>query len=731
MTTSASNNSQPMRISIEQALGIARKHEEENETGKACALYALILRSFPENAEARNRLLTLRQAYGVPADPPAETVSQLFALSNAREFSHLAERAGALLQEFPASFVLWTLLGAANFELKSFVEAEKYARKALSFRPTLGAAHFNLANALRMQDRTDEALAFYDKALEHDPKLAVAQHHRGLLLYKKGDIGNALRAWDAALGFEADLADAHYGRGAALCQMEKYDEAISSFQQAIELNPAFAEAFDALGNAHFARQELPEAIAALDRALSLNPDTLNAFSLKLWMHAQICDFPAIEGVALRDDLLPFGALALEDNPERQQRRAAINWKALCRHIKPLPLPARVASRPSRLRIGYFSADFHDHATVHLLLGVFREHDRSRFEINAYSYGAHKTGQYRDLLIQCELNFHDVEPLADHRLAELARRHELDIAIDVKGYTADSRSHVFAYRLAPIQINYLAYPGTMGSAAFDYILADRTVIPDDFRRFHTEKILYLPHTYQPNDNHRGIGRIPASRTDFGLPEKGIVFCCFNAPYKISAREFGIWMRILAKVEGSVLWLLRSNPWMEHNLRKEAVARGISPERLVFSDKDAQAVHLARHKHADLFLDTFNYNAHTTVSDALWAGLPVVTKAGRQFAARVAASLLSAVGLPELITETEAEYEAKILELATRPQRLQEIRERLWRNRSTQPLFDTKRYTRNFEAGLQRAYDLYFEGKDPADITISDQGEGGRYASIATG
>jgi predicted O-linked N-acetylglucosamine transferase (SPINDLY family) len=359
-------------------------------------------------------------------------------------------------------------------------------------------------------------------------------------------------------------------------------------------------------------------------------------------------------------------------------------------------------------VGYFSADFHDHATLHLMSGLLREHDRNRFEIHGYSYGATRGGELRDRVAASMACFTDVRDLSDQAIVDLARSNGLDIAIDLKGYTRHSRSRLFAYRLAPIQINYLGYPGTMGADFIDFMIADRVVVPDRERKFYAEKVIYLPNSYQPNDITREIARTQTRRADFGLPETGIVFCCFNQSYKITPNEFEIWMRLLRKVDGSVLWLLRSNSWAEANLRREAGLRGVDPDRLVFARKLPHAEHLARHQHADLFIDTFNVNAHTTASDALWAGLPVVTKAGRQFAARVAASLLTAVGLPELITETEQDYETLILHLATSPDGLAAIKAKLAQNRSSRPLFDTVRYARDFERALEAAYQEHLAG-----------------------
>jgi predicted O-linked N-acetylglucosamine transferase (SPINDLY family) len=417
----------------------------------------------------------------------------------------------------------------------------------------------------------------------------------------------------------------------------------------------------------------------------------------------------------KNAISPFTMLSLADNAALQLRFSR-KWAAEKYTSTKHPLAARPRVKLERLRVGYFSADFHNHATLYLMAGLLREHDKSQFEVYAYSYGRSKSGEWRERAESDVGHFVDVSDLSAHAIADLARTHGLDIAIDLKGYTTNTRSDLFQHRLASIQINFLGYPGSMGADFIDYIVADPIVIPDDQRSHHSERVIYLPHSYQPNDNTREIAATTTTRADFGLPEDGFVFCCFNNSYKISPCEFDIWMRLLGKVKGSVLWLLRANRWCEHNLRQEAVSRGIAPERLVFADKAVHAQHLARHKHADLFVDTFNYNAHTTASDALWAGLPVVTKVGQQFAARVSASLLTAIGLPELITETEDAYEALILALATDPIRLSEIKAKLSVNRRVYPLFDTKRYTRYFEAGLHQAYDSYLAGQSPHDIWV---------------
>ena len=356
--------------------------------------------------------------------------------------------------------------------------------------------------------------------------------------------------------------------------------------------------------------------------------------------------------------------------------------------------------------------------VYLAARMFELHDRARFTVHAYSYGPDRRDEMRTRLEAGMDSFTDVRDKNDQEVIELARKDGLDIAVDLSGLTGGTRLGIFANRVAPVQMNWLGYPGTSGADFMDYVVADQIVIPNEARSHYSEAVLYLPHAYQPNDDQRIISERKFTRTELGLPENGFVFCCFNNNYKITSREFDIWARLLAQVNGSVLWLLKSNQWAETNLRAEAERRGIDPARLVFAERVPLADHLARHRLADLFLDTFNYNAHTTASDALWAGLPLVTKQGRGFAARVASSLLSAVKLEELITHSDEDYEQLALDLATNPDKLATVRKKLAANRDTEPLFDSELFTRHLESGYVAAYERVLAGLKPETIHVAD-------------
>jgi predicted O-linked N-acetylglucosamine transferase (SPINDLY family) len=512
--------------------------------------------------------------------------------------------------------------------------------------------------------------------------------------------------------------------GIALQAQGKLDEAITAYNKALSLKPDYAEAYNNMGLALQAQGKLDEAIAAYNKALSLKPDYAAARAQCLHQLAHICDWSSIEAAGsyvkelgiIGKSVPPFTVLPLEDAPERHRLRSELFVREKFLR-KPLPATAKPSQKPECLRIGYFSADFHHHATMHLMAQIFALHDKSRFEILAFSYGRDSQDEMRKKLLRAVDVFHDVREMNDLQIVDLARTEKLDIAIDLKGFTQNERLGPFAFGLAPVQISYLGYPGTLGADFIDYIVADAVVIPDDKRPHYSEQIIYLPNTYQPRDNTRIISDKIITRGDMGLPSNGFVFCCFNDNYKISPKEFDIWMRLLGKVESSVLWLLKSNNWAEQNLKREAEARGISSERLVFAERVPPAEHHARQKLADLFLDTFRINAHTTTSDALWAGLPVVTKLGEGFAARVAGSLLTAIGLPELITQSEEAYEALALALATDPNELAKIKSKLEANRLTQPLFDSEMYTRHLETGYQMAYDRYFTGNSPDTIIVA--------------
>ncbi|MCB2073888.1 MAG: tetratricopeptide repeat protein [Novosphingobium sp.] len=622
----------------------------------------------------------------------------------------------------PGHAIAHNNLGNVLKENQSFAEALACYLQAIEIRPDYADAWNNMALALEGLGRVEEAQACYRKVLELKPDHAPACCNLGNLLAGQGDLNSAIAFYEAALRFDPDYPEAHLNLGNAYKRQDRIAEATSAYERAKVARPRYADAWIEEAKALALNGRLEEAITAFGKALEIEPGNQSAHAHRLFYQAHVCDWSDREGWAafgtMADDAIqPWAALTFEDDPAAQLRRSQAWASTTFSHLSgsmPQPAPAP----DGRIRIGYFTADFHDHPMLYLMAGLFREHDRSKFEIFVYSYGPKPVSEMREKVLPYIDHVFEIRDMPDKDVVELARGHGIDIAIDRKGYTQNARPQLFAHRLAPIQINYLAYPGSMGADFIDYIVADPVIIPEGEQHHYSEKIIYLPGSYQPNDNRREIAQTATSRADFGLPEDGFVFCSFNQTYKIGPREFDIWMRLLDRVDGSVLWLLRSNAWAETNLRREAAKRGVSPGRLIFADKVPHAEHLARLKHADLFVDSFNVNAHTTASDALWAGLPVVTKIGRQFAARVSASLINAVGLPELIVETEEDYEALILDLATDPGKLSAIRATLAENRLTRPLFDTTSYTRHLETAFETVHQRRIDGQAPATLTVSE-------------
>ncbi len=396
---------------------------------------------------------------------------------------------------------------------------------------------------------------------------------------------------------------------------------------------------------------------------------------------------------------------------------SLNFAAHTFHPHPKPLCTGERGRRDKLRIAYLSADFQDHATAHLMAELFERHDHSRFEVMAISFGIGDGSPMRQRLAAAFDRFYDACQRSDEDTARFLYGQKTDIAIDLKGHTRGARPGILAYRPAPVQVSYLGYPGTMGAQFIDYIVADKIVIPPGHESFYTEKIVRLPDCYQVNDRKRAVAEHTPERREAGLPQEGFVFCCFNQNWKITPDVFDVWMRLLRTVSGSVLWLVHDSKETERNLRSEAQARGVDGARLIFAPRLPSEVHLARHRLADLFLDTLPYNAHTTASDALWTGLPVLTQLGEGFAGRVAASLLSAAGLPELITHSIADYEALALRLANDTILLKGYRDRLNANRAVLPLFDTDRFRLHLEAAYLQMAEIWQSGEQPRSFDVA--------------
>ncbi len=562
------------------------------------------------------------------------------------------------------------------------------------------------------------------RAIDVNPNSASAFNNHGSALKELKRLDDALTSYDKAIALKPDYAEAFNNRGNALKELKRLDDALTSYDKAIALKPDYAEAFNNRGNVLKELKRLDDALTSYDKAIALNPDYEFLQGTMLHMQMRICDWSNLQNKTNRllssvEEGLkvtpPFPVLGLADRPDIQLKASRIHAKEqypdprLWREINTQPAHGKI-------RIGYYSADFHNHATSFLIAELFEAHDPQKFELYGFSFGPNKQDEMRSRVSSSFKQFFDVTKKSDREVAQMSRELGIDIAVDLKGATQDARMGMFAEHCAPLQINYLGYPGTLAASYFDYIVADKTLIPRESQHYYTEKIIYLPHSYQVNDSKRKISDEVFSRQELGLPKDGFVFCCFNNNYKIVPETFDSWMRVLKATGGSVLWLLEDNPTAARNLRKEAQIRGVDPERLVFAARMKLDEHLARHRAADLFIDTLPCNAHTTASDALWAGLPVLTQMGQSFAARVAASLLNAMDLPELITNTREEYEGRAIELANNPFRLSEIKKKLEQNRETSPLFNGKLFARHIESAYAEIHRRHLSKEKPDHIYV---------------
>lgn len=632
------------------------------------------------------------------------------------------DRFNRVLEMAPGDVGTLNNLGNAHMQMGNVDEALDSYRSAIVHNPEHAVAHTNLGNALKAARRWEEAIASFQRAIEIKPELVDAHSNLGTVFKNLGDINTAVACYQHAINLNPSHPEANYNMALALHLQGKTEESIPFFQRAIQAKPVYADAFFGLGSSLARLGKLDIAIASFRKVLELSPNHPAALSQLVYQRARICDWTAVDidtkGLGVETDpVAPFRLLAVEDAPERHLLRSQAYTQLHFPSV--ISREAKVKKeKPERLRIGYFSEDFRDHAVMFLAARVFELHDRQKFTIHAYSYGPDKRDGMRTRLEDSMDSFKVVRDKSDREIVEMARRDGLDIAVDLAELTGDARLGIFANRVAPVQMTWLGYPGTTGADFMGYIVADPVVIPEEAGSHYSEAVLYLPHAYQPNNDQRPISERVFTRSELDLPEDGFVFCCFNNSYKITAQEFDVWAPLLARVEGSVLWLLKSNQWAEANLRSELANRGIDPARLVFAETMPLADHLARHRCADLFLDTFNYNAHTTASDALWAGLPLITKQGKGFAARVASSLLTAVNLEELITHSEEAYEQLALELALSPEKIAAVRKKLAVNRNSGPLFNSELFTRHIERAYVAAYGRHLEGKPPATIHIDD-------------
>jgi predicted O-linked N-acetylglucosamine transferase (SPINDLY family) len=711
---------------------------QRGQVARAQAMYRQILESEPDNPDALH-LLGVTCTQSGEFEAALEYIDRAIALrpgdaachsNRGKALAGLGRAADALASYdravalAPGYAEAHNNRGNALRALKRAADALASYDRAIAIAPGYAEAFGNRGNALMDLRRPEEALASYDRALGLKPGLASAHANRGVALLESRHLAGALASFDHAIRLAPGNAEAHANRALVLLRLGRPGDALAACDAALGLNPGHATALAHRGLVLQQLGRMEEAAACYGRAVALRPDA--AFLYGTWLHAcmKVCDWSRWESsVAEMLGMLeaglpvapPFALLAVTDSAARQRRAAEILVQS---RFPAVPEPRTPDRRPrtERLRLGYFSADFHDHPTMYLMAELFERHDRDRFELMAFSFGPDRRDAMRRRVETAFDRFLDVRDRSDGEIAALARELEVDIAVDLKGFTQDHRIGIFAHRASSLQVGYLGYPGTTGAGYLDYLIADRVLIPDASQRHYSEKIVYLPGCYQVNDRRRPAADAPLDRRDLGLPGSGFVFCCFNNSYKITPPVFDGWMRILGEVRDSVLWLFAENSAVARNLRREAGARGIDPARLVFAAPLPQPEHLARHAAADLFLDTTPCNAHTTASDALWCGLPLLTQAGESFASRVAASLLQDLGLPELVTHSQPEYERTAVALAGDAQRLARIRGSLAEGRLAAPLFDAGRFAGTIESAYLEIHARWLRGEPPAHLYL---------------
>ncbi|AAZ58723.1 TPR repeat [Prochlorococcus marinus str. NATL2A] len=589
-------------------------------------------------------------------------------------------------------------LGIILKDLGNLQDAEFYNRKAIQIKPDYAEAHFNLGIILKDLGNLQDAEFSYRQAIQIKPDYADAYSNLGNVLKDLGKLKDAELSYRKAIQIKPDYAEVYSNLGNVLKDLGNLQDAEFSYRKAIQIKPDYADAYSNLGNILKELSNFTDAINQFKDALKLNNELTSAQTGLMSTQGNICDWSdeethnkwlkslGIKGKAIN----PWGLLSLEDNPLNHLKRSKKFYKEkyvrATQYIKPSP--------KSLIHIGYFSADFRTHPVMQLIAPLLELHDKYRFKIYLYSF-APKEDEYTERAKKSGCIFRNIKNLNDIEAVELARSDQLDIAVDLMGYTRHNRMPIFSYRVAPIQINYLGYIGSIGSDTIDYIIADKITIPREYEKFYSEKVIRMPNCFICDDHKKEITKESISRKDFNLPDQGFIFTCFNNNYKITKKEFNIWMNLLRKVEGSVLWLYKSNQLSMNNLYKEASKRKIDRDRIIFAEKLPMSKHLARHSLGDLALDTFNCNGGKTTCDALLAGLPLLTKIGQSFTARMSASLLTSLGLPELITYSESEYEDKALYIASNSEEIIRLKSKLNKSKETSPLFNSKLFTQDLE------------------------------------
>lgn len=706
----------------------------------------------------KNALKYYREAINLKTTDAQIFSNYASSLSAIGEHENALEAQKKALQIEPNNFEYLYNAGNLLCALGNFESSLIYYQNALKNNQTFAPIYNNYGKALFDLKRFSESLEYFDQALKIDPYYLNCLNNKGIALKELKYYDESIKVLQIAYSINNNHAETLSNIGIVLCALHKFKEALNFFQRAVELKPNYAEAWSNKGAVFNYFKKFNDAISCHDRALNITPNYAEAWSNKATSLVEINKYsdalkcyekalvlkPEFEWIfgnvihtkmklglwndyendlsklindinSRKKSVQPFVSLFLIDDPVIHQQCAEIYVSNLFSTNQKLGLFENKTKR-NKIRIGYFSADFGSHAVSSLIVELLESHNKNLFEIIGFSFSSNDGGAMYSRISNTFDEFIQIDDMSDHEVAILARNKQIDIAIDLGGFTGANRFGPFAFKLAPIQVNYLGYPGTSGSNFMDYIIADQTLIPEEQRNCFNEKIVYLPDCYQPNDSSKVITYKFKHRSELDLPENSFVFCCFNNNYKIQPNIFKTWMHILSVVDHSVLWLLMDDDALKINLSDEAKNLGIDPSRLIFAKRLPVSEHLGRHAFADLFLDTFPYNAHTTASEALWSGLPILTLQGKSFASRVASSLLRAMDLPELICQSQDEYKSKAIFLAKNPSEISALKMKISQNKSSSPLFNTQLMTHNLESAYTKMYQAYLDGRNPDHIYI---------------
>ena len=618
-------------------------------------------------------------------------------------------------------------LGIVNLEIKNFLNAIEAFKNSIKINPKFIEAYINIGVALKQINKNQEAIEYWKEAIQLKKNNPRAYNNIGNVYFEMNKLEISIEYYNNAISFDNKFYNAYFNRGNAKQKMNLLTESIKDYTEAIRINNNYAEAYVARGNSLRSLNKLSDTLRDYEKGYKINPNYQNLFGNIFYIKKNLCDWKNYENEYLflnnsiqkeNKMINPFISLSTFNSSKIQKKIATEHFQK--KFKKKISVSKNILFKniniKDKIKIGYYSSDFKNHAMSQLLAGLFETHNRDEFEIIGFSLIQNKNDEMKERIIKSFDTFIDVSTKSEKEIAEISRNLNIDIAVDLMGYTKSNRFEIFIEKCAPIQINFLGYPGTLGSDCIDYIIADKTLISKEDEEYYSEKIIYLPDTYQSNDSKRIISKKKFSRKDFNLPDDKFIFCCFNKKYKIDPNMFEIWMNILKKVNNSVLWLLDDENESTTNLLFETELKNVDPKRIIFSKKIPTHEHLARHSLADLFLDTFPYGAHTTASDALWSGLPVLTKKGNSFASRVASSLLKAISMDELITSTDQEYQDLAVKLATDKKQLNLIKDKLSKNIKTEPLFNTVLFTSNIEKAYKLANNKFVNNLPPENIKI---------------